>query len=146
MPNGIRRLRLNDEEVGRLECGAGGSVAAMSLRERLRHALPAAMKARDPVAVAALRTTLAAIDNAEAVDGVAAIHERLAIEQARVGVGAAEVDRRSLSEAQVEDIVRAEIAEREAAARDYERAGQPQRAEMLQDAVSVLSAHLAATT
>jgi uncharacterized protein len=118
----------------------------VSLRERLRHALPAAMKARDRVAVAALRTTLAAIDNAEAVDGAAAIHERLAIEQTRVGVGAAEVERRSLSEAQVEDIVRTEIAEREAAARDYERAGQPQRAEMLQDEVSVLSAHLAATT
>jgi uncharacterized protein len=115
-----------------------------SLRERLRHALPAAMKARDRVAVAALRTTLAAIDNAEAVDGAAAIHKRLAIEQTRVGVGAAEVERRSLSEAQVEDIMRTEIAEREAAARDYERAGQPQRAVMLQDEVSVLSAHLVA--
>ena len=38
------------------------------LRDRLRRALPVAMKAQDRPAVAALRSTLAAIDNAEAVD------------------------------------------------------------------------------
>ena len=42
------------------------------LRSRLRAALTAAMKARDTVAVTALRTTLAAIDNAGAVATVAA--------------------------------------------------------------------------
>src|SRR5918996_2373390 len=44
-----------------------GGRGARSLRERLRAALPEAMKARDAVAVAALRSALAAIDNAEAV-------------------------------------------------------------------------------
>ena len=38
------------------------------LCDRLRRALPVAMKAQDRPAVAALRSTLAAIDNAEAVD------------------------------------------------------------------------------
>ena len=40
--------------------------ASASVRERLRAALPPALKARDAVAVAALRSALAAIDNAEA--------------------------------------------------------------------------------
>jgi uncharacterized protein YqeY len=111
------------------------------LRQRLREALPAAMKARDRVAVAALRATLAAIDNAEAVEHVPS--HGLAIERSPVGVGAAEVERRVLTEAQVADIVRAEMAEREAAARDYERAGRPERAEQLRGEISVLSAHLA---
>ncbi|MFF2391084.1 hypothetical protein [Nocardia sp. NPDC058114] len=39
-----------------------------SLRERLRAALKTAMKARDLGAVTALRSALAAIDNAEAID------------------------------------------------------------------------------
>ncbi len=39
----------------------------MSLRLRMRRALPEAMRARDRAAVSALRTALAALDNAEAV-------------------------------------------------------------------------------
>jgi uncharacterized protein len=41
---------------------------AEDIRTRLRRALPAAMKARDRTTVAALRSALAAIDNAEAVE------------------------------------------------------------------------------
>ena len=41
---------------------------AGQLRQRLRQALVVAMKARDSMATTALRTTLGAIDNAEAVD------------------------------------------------------------------------------
>jgi len=87
------------------------------LRQRLRDALPAAVKARDRIAVAALRSTLAAIDNAEAVDRSPSVDERLGIDQIPRGLGAAEAPRRILTEAQVADIVRAELAEREAAAR-----------------------------
>ena len=111
------------------------------LRQRLRDALPAAIKGRDRVAVAALRATLAAIDNAEAVDRAPSGDHGLAIERSPVGVGAAEVERRVLTEAQVEHIVRAEMAEREAAAREYDRAGRPERAEQLRREISVLSAH-----
>jgi uncharacterized protein len=113
------------------------------LRQRLRTALPAALKARDRTAIAALRATLAAIDNAEAADRPAEVDRNLGIEQLPVGVGAAEVPRRELSDTQVEQIVRAEVAEREAAARDYERAGRPERADQLRGEAGVLAAHLA---
>ena len=110
-----------------------------SLRHRLRQALPAAMKAGDRVAVAALRSTLAAIDNAGAVDRAPSVDQTLAIERIPVGAGAAEVPRRVLTEAQVEHIVR---AEREAAAREYERAGRSEQAERLRHEAGVLAAHL----
>jgi uncharacterized protein YqeY len=116
---------------------------AVPLRERLRAALPVAMKARDRVAVTVLRSTLAALDNAEAVDRPAATDQRLAIEQVPVGVGAAEVERLALAPEQVESIVRAELAERETAAREYEVAGRPERAEQLRSEAAVLAAHLA---
>lgn len=47
---------------------AEGPDGTAGLRERLRGALPAAIKARDAAAVAALRSALAAVDNAEAAD------------------------------------------------------------------------------
>lgn len=112
------------------------------LRQRLRTALPAAMKAGDRVAVAALRSALAAIDNAEAITRAPSADEGLAIEQIAIGVGAAEAERRILTGAQIDAIVRREVAEREAAARDYDLAGHPQRAERLRGEVAVLVAHL----
>jgi uncharacterized protein YqeY len=140
-----------------------------NLRDRLRQALAVAMKARDRPAVAALRSALAAIDNAEAVDpaqalpGPGAGHpdestrepgrpELAATEPGHpkvagsvVGVGATEVERRSLSPAQLEGIVRAEIADREAAAADYEGAGQVEQAERLRAEAGVLLSHLNTT-
>jgi uncharacterized protein YqeY len=113
------------------------------LRPRLREALTTAMRARDRVAVAVLRSTLAAIDNAEAVDRPAGADRRLAIEQIPAGAGATEAERRVLSQAQVEQIVRAEMAERERAAREYDRAGRPDVAERLRSEASVLAPHLA---
>jgi uncharacterized protein len=127
------------------------------LRERLRRALPAAMKARDRPALAALRSALGAIDNAEAVDAepdgweiadpdaddVDAVHPGFAGTVA--GVGATEVERRSLSAAQMEDIVRAEIEGREIAAAALERGGQREQAERLRAEVSVLLSHVTRT-
>jgi uncharacterized protein len=118
-------------------------VPAASLRQRLRAALPAAMKARDRVAVAALRSALAAIDNAEVVHRSEPDGSRLAIEQTPVGVGAADVERRVLTPSEVEGVVRAEVAERAAAARDYDRAGHTEHAQRLRSEAGVLSAHLA---
>ena len=74
------------------------------LRDRLRAALPAALKARDRTAVAALRSALAAIDNAEAVDA-SDVHAG-AIEASAPGPGAAERPRRELTESDIDDIVR----------------------------------------
>jgi uncharacterized protein len=102
-----------------------------SLRRRLRDALVAAMKERDRVAVTALRSALAAIDNAEAVDATAAAGGSSAIESSPVGIGVAEVE-----------IVRSEVADREAAALDYDRAGRPERAGSLRAEAQTLSSHL----
>ncbi len=112
-----------------------------ALRQRLRDALPAAMKARDTVAVAALRSALAAIDNAEAVGGTPT--RGMAIEASPVGVGAAELPRRELTAEHVEEIVRAELDERESAVLDYERAGRADRATALRGEIAVLSRYLA---
>ena len=111
----------------------------VSLRERLRTALPVAMKARDRTAVSVLRSTLSAIDNAEAVDRPAGVDRGLAIEQSAAGAGAMEVARRDLSESDVERIVRAEIAERESAADGYDRSGQADRAEQLRAEAAMLA-------
>jgi uncharacterized protein len=164
-----------------------------NLRDRLSRALPAAMKARDRPAMTALRSALAAIDNAGAVDPTQAVptevDPQVATSVARpsepdetgpgpstsagagtrhpsagsgpghsgpvaaraahpgfagtvAGVGAAEVERRSLSQAQMGAIVRTEIADRETAATGYERAGQLQHAERLRAEAEVLRSHL----
>jgi uncharacterized protein len=126
----------------------------------MRRALPAAMKARDQTAVAALRSALAAIDNAEAVDTAKAPAAEAVdgetttpaaeggpsvageIAGAAVGVGAAEVERQTLTPAEMEAIVRAEVAERQTAAQAYARAGHSGRAERLRAEAEVLSACL----
>lgn len=92
----------------------------------MRRDLTAAIKARDRVAVAALRSALAAIDNAEAtpVDGAvppAAAGEHVA--GALVGHGAGEAPRRELTDGEVRTIVEAEVRERVSAADGYQRAG-----------------------
>lgn len=126
-------------QLATMDDGAG------TVRDRLRAALPEAMKARDSVAVAALRSALGAIDNAEAVDAAQAPqpgagHSRLAGTVS--GLRAAEVKRRSLSAAEMDEVVRAEVADRHAAARDYERAGQRAHAERLRGEAAVLSSCL----
>ncbi len=118
------------------------------IRQRLRSALPAAMKARDAAATSALRSALAAIDNAEAVTGGAATTAAPATTSEDfagtvAGLGAAEVPRRSLTEAEAEAIVRVEIAERLAAAAGYAQAGHDSQATRLRAEASILGTHLA---
>lgn len=114
-------------------------VDVTSLRERLRAALKPAMKARDTGAVSALRSALAAIDNAEAVD--AGDVRAGAVEESPVGLGAAEAARRDLTEVEIEAIVRREIDERRSAATEYDRLGAIDRRDRLTaeaDALAVL--------
>ena len=108
------------------------------LRQRLRDALTTAIKSRDRVAVAALRSTLAAIDNAEAVDRPPSMDRGLAIESIPARAGATEIARRILTPTQVEWIVRTEMAERHVAADAYEQAGQRERAERLREEIGVI--------
>lgn len=88
-----------------------------TIRERLRSALTTAMRARDRDALAAYRHALAAIDNAEAVVPPGGIPSAGAVEHAATGLGAAEVPRRELSDADVRAVVEGEIAEHRHAAR-----------------------------
>jgi hypothetical protein len=124
------------------------------IRTRLRQALTAALKARDKDAVSVLRSALSAIGNAEAVDpgepgsgrpaatgsdhvaGALAFTGPFAIPG--TGPGAAEAERRHLTEADVAAIVRAEAAEREAAASQYEDAGHAGRAAGLRQGTRAL--------
>jgi uncharacterized protein len=116
-----------------------------SLRDRLNDALRGALRARDQAAVAAFRSALAAIANAEAVPNG---QENLApastahIAGAAAGPGAAEAARLTLTEAAVTGLVRAEITERQAAARQYAGAGHEQRASRLTAEADALMAVL----
>ena len=112
------------------------------VRARLRHALGVALRARDPVAASALRSVLGALGNAEAVpppQTPASVVSSPFIAGAGAGLGAGEAPRRRLSESEAVVIVRAEIAERLAAAADYERSGRSDRAGRLRREAQVLA-------
>jgi uncharacterized protein YqeY len=121
----------------------GPSDAASPLYTRLRQALPPALKARDQVAVAALRSAVAAIDNAQAVEGPPIPRTGGVIAGAVTGLGAGEAPRRHLAESDIAAIVDAEVADRRTAADDYERAGQAAAAARLRAEADVLASHLA---
>lgn len=119
---------------------------ARALRSRLRAALLEAMKARAPEAVAALRTAIAAIDNAEAVPASADGAAPRASEHfagARAGAGSTEADRRVLSAAEVRALLEGEISARVAAAERYEALGRPDDAGRLRREAEVLGRLLA---
>lgn len=111
------------------------------LAERLAAALPAAMRARDSVAVSALRSAVAALGNAEAVP-VDAAPPAGALEHARVGAGAADVPRRELDEAEVHAVVRAEVTSRDEAADRLAGHGRHEQADRLRAEAQVLRGHL----
>lgn len=111
-----------------------------ALRATMRADLGVAMKARNSRAISALRT---AIDNAESVDSTAATAPASAhIAGATIGLGTAEVPRRSLSPAQVHAILRAQIDDRSAEADRYETLGQIEAAEGLRGEAQIIAAYL----
>jgi uncharacterized protein len=116
-------------------------VADTGTRQRLQLALREALGARDTVATSALRSALAAIDNASAVPaapapaaGTGGPHFAGTV----AGLGAGEAERRRLTEAEAEQIVRAEVTGRQAAARDYDRTGHASQAGRLRAEAQVL--------
>jgi uncharacterized protein len=109
-------------------------------RTRLRTELLAARKDRDVARVSALRSALSAIDNAETPDGVrldAPSSGKIA--GGVVGLGAAEVERRELSDAQIRELLRAEIDERVTAAQQAAGGGHGERATLLRAEAAVLT-------
>lgn len=121
------------------------------MRAELRAHLKDAMRARDKPAVSALRAALAAIENAEAVDvgapgpaaaAVAATTTSEHIAGAVAGLGAAEVERRRLTDEDVIVVVVAEVARLDEAASEYEDLGRPDEAAELRQQAAVLRGHL----
>ena len=106
----------------------------MPLRARLKADLPKAMKARQSHTVTALRTVLAAIDNAEAVE----------VDTSRVPlVGRSnDVPRKVLTEEQIEAILQREIADLHATIVQYQQIGKVREAEQLRARLEVLVGYL----
>lgn len=97
------------------------------------------MKARDPVAMRALRSALGALDNAQAVDLSQAPSAQLGVIAGGVaGVGTGDVARRALSFDEQLAVLGQEIAERRALADCYDGLGQQDEAERLRAEAVVL--------
>jgi hypothetical protein len=111
----------------------------------LRADLVAALKAPQPEVVAALRTALAAFDNAEAVDvsrstGAVASGR---IAGAQIGAGSTEAERRVLTIGEVRALLNGQIEDRIAAADLYDAKGQHGAAGRLRREADALSKYLA---
>jgi uncharacterized protein YqeY len=116
------------------------------LHAQLRAALTTAIRGRDRDAVAALRSALGALENAEAVDSAPAEDTTSGdanFAGSRVGLRAAEADRRPLSNAQMQEIDWREVADRVTAAVEYDRAGHRECADRLRREAAVLTQQLA---
>ncbi|NJN80367.1 MAG: GatB/YqeY domain-containing protein [Anaerolineales bacterium] len=96
----------------------------VSIREQLRSALKPAMKARQNHIVRVVRSTLSAIDNAEAVE--------LTADMVSVVGRANDVPRKELSEKQIREIVQAEADALHKSVAEYKGLGKFEEADQLQ--------------
>ena len=116
------------------------------LHVRLHDDLTAALRARDGRKVRVLRSVLAAIANAEARTDVeqtpTSLRSAGGIAGAAAGIGAAEVDRRTLTTQDLVAIVAAERDERLTAADDLTGRGAPAAAEDLRAEAALLAPYL----
>ena len=101
------------------------------LEARLRDDLTIAMKAHDAAAVTALRTALAALANAEAVEAVPI-----------ADAGPAEVARRELTEADRMEILRAHVLDRQGTIDELRAHHQTDAAEGLEQELASLLRYL----
>lgn len=108
--------------------------AEIPLYERLKADLRVAMKARQHTTVTTLRSLLAAIDNAGAV-------ELDAVAKPVVG-RSGDVPRRMLTAGQVQAILQSEIAECQAALAEYQGLGKHEEVDRLDAALQVLARYL----
>lgn len=113
------------------------------LQARLRADLLTARKARDTAATAVLRSTLAAVSNAEAQPlAETSLAAEGPIAGAAIGVGATEAARRELTDDDVRDIISGEQSERLAAAADLESHGATEKAGQLRAEAELLAAYV----
>jgi hypothetical protein len=109
------------------------TVTPEDVRTAMRRDLVVALKARDTETVTALRTAIAAIDNAEAVDTSALPVSAPGgpVAGATPGLGSSEVARRVLAFSDMRSVVSEVITEYLGEAERYESAGHGESAEVL---------------
>jgi uncharacterized protein len=107
----------------------------VALRQILQTDLTAAMKARDTQRISVLRSTLSAVANAEAFEVATPV-------TGRASGRPTEVDRKELSESDITTIVRREHEELAAAAEEFSRLGETERAEGLHRQAELLAIYL----
>jgi len=105
-------------------------------RQTLRARLMTARKDRDATQVSALRSALSAIDNAETPD--VDVPAAGAIAASVAGLGAAEVPRRALTDAEIRTLLRTEVDERLGAAEQMDAGGHSERATAVRAEAAVL--------
>lgn len=110
------------------------SDSAARLRAHLSEALRAALGTRDRQTIATIRSVMAALDNAGAVP--------MTDQPAPQISSGGDVPRKYLNDADVAAVLRAEIAERRAAADDYARRGQHIRAGDLRESAVLIEGWL----
>jgi uncharacterized protein YqeY len=99
------------------------------------------MKERDSIAVSVLRTSLAAIDNAEAVEAPkGSLLGQGPIAGAVTGLGAGDVVRRKLEEREIAVILMGKLTDRETSAAQYQELGRYEEAARLRSEAAVLAA------
>ncbi|KQT93761.1 hypothetical protein ASG49_01900 [Marmoricola sp. Leaf446] len=108
-----------------------GDTTTRALRRRMVVALAHATKDHDHTTAIALRSTLAVLASAEAVQGRPGVRDR-----------GSEPPGQALSELEVAGIVAAEAEQRERAAARYRQAGDPRRASRMLAEAEVLRAFL----
>jgi hypothetical protein len=101
--------------------------------ERLRSDLMLAMRARDDARIRVLRSALAAIDNAGAVE---------APTSSAGTVGYSDVPRRQLDPRTIRAVLEAEILEREAGIIEYQGVDRPDEADTLRAEIANLRSYL----
>lgn len=109
-------------------------------KAQLRSALKTELRARRPFAIAVLRETLAAIDNAEAAElRTAPVVKHGVIAGGVAGLGAGEVARRQLTPEDVSELLLKEIEERTAAKQQYLSLGRTEEAATLGQQLDLLN-------
>jgi hypothetical protein len=107
---------------------------AGSLRRRLNVDLRLAMKAKDTIAISALRSVLSALDNASAVPASTVA--------APVFGRNGDVPRRDLSDTDCQSIINAEVSARAVAAEEYARLGRDDAAARLRAEQAVVERYV----
>jgi uncharacterized protein YqeY len=113
---------------------------AANLRETLRADLKTAMLGKDRDRAALVRTLIAAIDNAEAVEATA---EQLSENFRQLGDPSGEVARRELSAQDIASALDCEVASRRKAAAQYRAGGKDTQAARLEAEAELVRGYLA---